>query len=164
VKAALSRRRDERGQALLIALGFVAMFGVIAASLGSYATANLMSSERLRNVRSAQFAVDGAVKTAVNWAQSDANIPASAVSATTNCFRSQSINGVTVQVVCQATAPGPATPPTSGVTVQTVTFYGCRSTVPTCDASTALLVAQAQISRVLSVTRSLTVTSWSVKK
>jgi len=155
--------RQEEGQALFIALAFIACFGVVAASLGRYATVNLMASERLRETRSVQFAADGAVQTALNWARLDANVPL-AGRAPTSCFPPQALNGVSIRVECSATVAVPTVPPIPGVLVQTVTFQACRSSVSVCQASSALLVAEAQIRRVITspASRTLTVTAWSV--
>lgn len=61
------RLRDgEEGSALLLALGFLAFFGLLIPALLSYATTNVLVSQRLRDQRATIYAagsgVDGAIQ------------------------------------------------------------------------------------------------------
>jgi len=68
--------RDEDGQALVLALAFLAFFGLVIAALLSFASASLLSTSQLREQRSATYAADGAVEAAINLARGDRNIGA----------------------------------------------------------------------------------------
>jgi hypothetical protein len=58
-------RRDERGQVLMLTVGFVAFIGVVAVALGSFITSNFLASGSLKQVRANQFAAEGAVDAAI---------------------------------------------------------------------------------------------------
>ncbi|MDP9224073.1 MAG: hypothetical protein M3P18_09485 [Actinomycetota bacterium] len=59
------RIRDEGGQALLLALGFLALFGVAVSAMLSFAEASVLTTERLRDQRTAVYAADGATDAAI---------------------------------------------------------------------------------------------------
>lgn len=162
-----ARRRDESGQTLLLALGFLTFFGVICAGLLNFAFTNFRSSVNLRDVRSVQFAADGAVDAAINRARFDttAGFP---IQNGTGCLPTTTLNHQSIYVDCSATVSG---------SVSTVTLLACRSSVSSpCPASSAVLRAQVTIDRtplpgcpVNPIPTSpqctpVTVKAWSVKK
>jgi hypothetical protein len=59
-------RREEDGAVLLMVLAFVTFVGVLAVAVLNYATTNSLATARLRPVRAAQSAADGATEGAVN--------------------------------------------------------------------------------------------------
>src|SRR5438270_2662911 len=95
----IARSRDEDGAVLLIALGFLAFIGVVAAALMSYATTNIRETATLRDIRSREYAANGVVDAAINKIRSSysglSNIP--------NCLAplTPPINGVDLRVDCQ---------------------------------------------------------------
>lgn len=134
----LARRREENGQTLLLALGFMTLFGVICAGLLNFAFTNLRSSISLRDVRGVQFAADGAVDTAINRARFDttAGFP---IQNATGCLPTTTFNNQSLYVDCSASVSG---------SVSTVTLLACRSSVSSpCPASSAVLRAQVAIDR-----------------
>ena len=68
--------RDEEGQALVLALAFLAFFGLVIAALLSFASASMLSASQLREQRSAAYTADGAIDAAINVARSDRNVGA----------------------------------------------------------------------------------------
>jgi hypothetical protein len=68
--------RDQEGQALVLALAFLAFFGLVIAALLSFAGANVLATSQLRQQRSATYAADGATDAAINIARADRNIGA----------------------------------------------------------------------------------------
>jgi hypothetical protein len=69
-------RRDESGQALLLALGFLVFFGLVVGALMSFVGANVLATERLRDQRSTAYAADGAADAAIQIARVDPSIGA----------------------------------------------------------------------------------------
>jgi Tfp pilus assembly protein PilX len=98
-----STRRDETGQVLLMALGFLTFVGVISVSLLSYATTNVRATVSLRQLRATEFAADGAVEGAINKLRN--TVPPSCGA---NYFvaTSSGLNNQPVVVDC-AVIPGP---------------------------------------------------------
>jgi hypothetical protein len=68
--------RDQDGQALVLALAFLAFFGLVIAALLSFAGANVLATSQLREQRSETYAADGATDAAINIARTDRNIGA----------------------------------------------------------------------------------------
>ena len=52
------RARDEDGQALLLALGFMVFFGLVIGAMLTFAGASIRSTERLRDQRSTVYAAE----------------------------------------------------------------------------------------------------------
>jgi type II secretory pathway pseudopilin PulG len=57
--------RDEDGQSLLLALGFLLFCGVLIAAMISFAQASVLATERLREQRAVVYAADGAIDAAI---------------------------------------------------------------------------------------------------
>lgn len=60
--------RDEKGQALILALAFLMFFGLVIGLMLSLADASVMSSRQLRDQRSTVYAADGATDAAIQIA------------------------------------------------------------------------------------------------
>ena len=60
--------RDEKGQALILALAFLMFFGLVIGLMLSLAGASVMSSSQLREQRSTVYAADGATDGAIQVA------------------------------------------------------------------------------------------------
>lgn len=63
------RVRDEEGQALLLALGFLLFFGLVIGALLGFAESSTLATERLRDQRSTVYAADGATDAAIQVAR-----------------------------------------------------------------------------------------------
>jgi type II secretory pathway pseudopilin PulG len=70
------RARDEDGQALLLALGFMVFFGLVIGAMLTFAGASIRSSERLREQRSTVYAADGAIDAAIQAGRADTTVGA----------------------------------------------------------------------------------------
>lgn len=125
MKSSPRARRDDQGYVLLLALGFVTFVGVIAVALVSYTTTNLRATVNLRQLRSEQFAADGAVDGAINVVRNHTS------PATANCFGA-TLNQLSIRVDCSGPLPD-------------VTFTACPAGVGACTPSSAVLVAQVTI-------------------
>jgi hypothetical protein len=98
--------RDQDGQALVLALAFLAFFGLVIAALLSFAGANVLATSQLREQRSATYAADGATDAAINIARTDRNIGAFGA---VPCMDSSSFtvaapDGTTAAVTCVSLA------------------------------------------------------------
>ncbi len=56
------KAREEEGQVLLLALGFLVFFGLVIGSTLTFAQASLLSTGRLREQRDTVYAADGAIR------------------------------------------------------------------------------------------------------
>ena len=70
------RVRDEEGQALVLALGFLVFFGLVIGAMLTFAGASIRSTERLREQRSSVYAADGAIDAAIQVGRTDTTIGA----------------------------------------------------------------------------------------
>jgi type II secretory pathway pseudopilin PulG len=68
--------RDEKGQALILALAFMMFFGLIIGVLLSLASSSVLSSSQLREQRSTVYAADGATDAAIQVALKNIGIGA----------------------------------------------------------------------------------------
>ena len=66
--------RDEQGQVLLLALGFLVFFGLVIGATLTFAEASLLSTQRLREQRSTVYAADGAIDAAIQVGRSDTGV------------------------------------------------------------------------------------------
>src|SRR6476646_2570460 len=60
--------RDQRGQALILALAFLMFFGLVIGVLLSLASSSILSTRQLRQQRSTVYAADGATDAAIHVA------------------------------------------------------------------------------------------------
>jgi hypothetical protein len=67
------RLRDEEGSALLLALGFLAFFGLLIPAVLSYATTSVLVTQRLRDQRLTIYAAGGAVDGAILYVRDNNN-------------------------------------------------------------------------------------------
>jgi len=70
------RARDEEGQALVLALGFLVFFGLVIGAMLTFAGASVRSTERLREQRSTVYAADGAIDAAIQVGRTDTTVGA----------------------------------------------------------------------------------------
>ncbi|MCU1392488.1 MAG: hypothetical protein JWM34_916 [Ilumatobacteraceae bacterium] len=69
-----AHRHDDRGAALLLAIGFVVMIGAISAGLAAMVTSGVTNQTTLVAVRDRQYAADGAVETAIAEVRHDITV------------------------------------------------------------------------------------------
>ncbi|MEA2580265.1 MAG: hypothetical protein QOE83_1157 [Actinomycetota bacterium] len=146
--------RDEDGQVLLLALGFLLFFGLVIGAMLTFGEASVLSTARLREQRANVYAADGAIDAAIQVGRSDTGVgaygdprcqppPPPATSATPTLLSTTSTdNGVTTvaKVVCNWSADplqpdrtvtftssvGTATP----IVRATVVYHDSGGTVP----------------------------------
>jgi Flp pilus assembly protein TadG len=70
------RVRDEDGQVLLLALGFLLFFGLVIGAMLTFAGASVLAAERLREQRATVYAADGAIDAAIQVGRSDTGVGA----------------------------------------------------------------------------------------
>jgi type II secretory pathway pseudopilin PulG len=70
------RARDEDGQVLLLALGFLLFFGLVIGAMLTFAGASVLGAQRLREQRATVYAADGAIDAAIQVARSDTGVGA----------------------------------------------------------------------------------------
>lgn len=93
-------RRDDSGAALLIALGFVSLFGLAIAAILSFADTSLRAADTIQAQRNEVYAADAAVEKVIADIRSNAN---AGKFGGTPCDQSvPDLNGFTVQVTCTA--------------------------------------------------------------
>jgi hypothetical protein len=67
VEPRVRRARGERGASLMIALGFLALFGALIPVIVNLGTTNLVDEQKLNGQRSAVYAADGATDAALQY-------------------------------------------------------------------------------------------------
>ena len=70
------RVRDEEGQVLLLALGFLLFFGLVIGAMLTFAGASVLGTQRLREQRATVYSTDGAIDAAIQVARSDTGVGA----------------------------------------------------------------------------------------
>ncbi len=94
------RLREEDGQALLLALAFLAFFGVVIAVVLGFAEASVMKTTQLREQRAVTYAADGAMEGAIQLGRWD--LAVGAFGANPCVTYSVTLNGKTATVTCES--------------------------------------------------------------
>jgi Flp pilus assembly protein TadG len=104
----VNAHRDQSGQALLLALGFLVFFGLVVGALMAFVGANVLATERLHEQRSTAYAADGAVDAAIQIARLD---PAVGAFGATPCMHASAFtttastsDGTVTTVTCTSLA------------------------------------------------------------
>ena len=160
-------RHEDRGAALILAIGFVVMIGAISAGLAGLVTSSVNNRVGLIRVRDRQYAADGALEQAVAAVRRsiDTNGAGCSLGATANGTNTATLNGVAIRVdwrnACGVTriADGLL------VSQQNVIFLACADSGAACTDAGAIITAQVNFERQASgpVTRTA-VQSWSVNQ
>jgi hypothetical protein len=96
------RARDESGQALLLALGFLFFFGVVIAAILYLADASTRSTVNLRDQRDTIYVADGATEAAIQYGRVTPQVGAfGAVPCMGVPNFSLTMNGKTATVTCE---------------------------------------------------------------
>jgi Flp pilus assembly protein TadG len=94
--------REEDGQVLLLALGFLFFFGLVIPLMLSFANASVLASQRLREQRNAAYAADGATEAAIQYARTHPTVGSFGVNP---CLAfTTTINNLTATVNCTSLA------------------------------------------------------------
>jgi hypothetical protein len=99
----VKKLREETGQALIIALGFMFFFALVIGVVLWFAEASVRTTENLREQRNIVYAADGAMDAAIQYGRWNLSVgafgavPCMAVSPYT-----QTLNGQTATVTCES--------------------------------------------------------------
>lgn len=140
-------RRDERGAAMLMCLGFIAFVGAITPALLDYTSTNLRATVKLRELRAGNYAADAFAELAIAKFRQDRNLAACSPSVALG--DATTINTQRMRVQCTGTSLD-------------LTVTVCPATAA-CTASDARLVATVRFGDA-TPTSSTKITSWSVRK
>lgn len=156
-----ARAGDESGAILLLALGFLAFFGLVSVVLLDYVRTNQRATIVLRPIRSAQFAADGAIEGAINRMRQfrpDATAPCGV--GTSFYTVKPPLNGQDVVLTCTNPTVVAASPPTLEVT-----FTAKCPTAGTaaCPSGVAMITAKVRFTGTPPAV-SATVLNWSVRR
>jgi hypothetical protein len=149
----------ERGAALIIAIAFMMMIGVVSAGLLAFITTSVNARPRLDAVRNRQYAADAAIEYSIARVRGvGANGPA-----LTSCAGpdTQTSNSVTIRVECTDVPIS-----VNGFLQRNVVFVACLSSAANCT-NEAIIRAQvnyeATFSSPIVVTKTY-IQSWSVNR
>ena len=133
--------RDERGAALILAIGFVIIVGAVAATLYTPLNSGLRNRVNLDNARNREYAADGGIQYAIAYVRT--NMPANSGVFSGAGFDacgpySYSLNGFTMSVAC---APK-STTSIGGYLQRDVVFTAYCVSGPNCNSSAPIIRAQ----------------------
>lgn len=97
-----ARLGDERGAALLLALGFLVFFSLVIAAVLGFAEASVRNTTNLREQRNTVYAADGAMDGAIQYARSHPEV--GAFGATPCITYTVTLNGKAASVSCASFA------------------------------------------------------------
>jgi hypothetical protein len=133
LRTRLAPRRDEHGVAIVLALAFVVLVGVVTAALLSSLTSAVNDRLTLDTVRDRQYAAEAGVEKAVAAVRAlggnftDCGAP-----------RTSSLNGIAIRVECTYLP----TITRTGFLQRNVVFTSCVDTGVACTATTTMIRAQ----------------------
>jgi hypothetical protein len=155
---------EDRGAALLVAIGFVLMIGAITAGLSSLVTSSMNNRLTLEVVRDREYAADGAIEDAIVDVRARIDGGATTCSSAGGTSTS-TINGAAIRVewqpVCEALLGA------EGIVVvqHDVAFAACPDTGSTCTAADVIISAQVNFEQdAAGVVAHTFVQSWSVQR
>lgn len=148
--------RDEQGVAIVLALAFIVLVGVITTALLSSLTSAVNNRVTLDKVRDREYAADAAIEGAIARVRGLTNI------SRTPCGGPDTpaaTNGISIRVDCTDTGI-----PSGGVIIRNVVFTACLNTNTACTNASAITRAQANYEQPDGATTptSVTVQQWSV--
>ena len=150
-------RRDEQGVALVLALSFMVLIGVVTTALLSSLISSVGQRSQLDDVRNRQYAAEAAVEGAIASARAT---PASAGLGATCTSPSRSLNGITIHVDC-TNIPIPTR---TGFTQANTVFTSCVGS-STCTTANTIVRAQVNYESAdgTTITKSY-IQSWTVNR
>ena len=157
-------QHPDSGAALLLAVGFVVMIGVISAALAGLATSSLNNRNSLELLRNRQYAADGAVETAIS------QVRASTCGSASGSLVDSTMNSISIRVDWTNVCGVIQSPDGIIVTQRNVIFSACLDTGAQCSdlavpAVPVIIRAQVNFQQAsgASVTKTY-VQSWSVNR
>ncbi|MEY2581961.1 MAG: hypothetical protein QOE09_1810 [Ilumatobacteraceae bacterium] len=153
----LPRDQQDRGSALLLAIGFVLMVGAISAGLAALATSSMNNRATLQLVRNRQYAADGAIEQSISQVRAfTCATPGGSIPATLNSVAIR-VDWVNACGVVKSADTGTV------VSQRNVIFsaYCKNPTDATCNFTDVIIRAQVNFQELPSATY---VQSWSVNR
>ena len=158
------REHEDRGAALLLAVGFVVMIGAIAGGLAGLATSGVNNRTTLELVRNREYAADGAIENAISQVRS-------LTCASANGFTTDaSMNSISIRVDWVNACGVVQSSDGSVVSQRNVIFSACLNTGSACS-DTAVppipVIIRAQVNFQQALVGAVTKTyvqSWSVNR
>ena len=160
-------RHEDRGAALILAIGFVVMIGAISAGLAGLVTSSINNRVGLVRVRDRQYAADGAIEQAIAVVRRsmDKNGAGCSKGAPANDTSSSMLNDVTIRVDWRNACGVTRTADGLLVSQHNVIFLACADVGTACTDDGAIITTQVNFEQQVSgrVTRTA-VQSWSVNQ
>ncbi len=153
-----ARPHEDSGAALLLAIGFVVMIGMISAGLAALATSSLENRDTLEMVRNRQYAADGAIEQAIVQASSFTcdTVPNTPIVNT--------LNGVSIRVDWLNACRSVTTSDDSPYLQRNVIFSACVNTGSPCNDVDVIIRAQVNFEPASGPVTRTNVQSWSVNR
>jgi hypothetical protein len=129
-------QRDEQGVALVLALAFTVLVGLVTSALLSSLASAVNERSTLDTVRDRQYAADGAVQQAIATVRG-VGAPGPGLAACGGPY-TRALNGITIRVDC-TNVP---TLTRTGYVQRNVVFTSCVSTGVACTTATTIVRAQ----------------------
>ena len=126
-----TRRRDERGASLVLAIIFVFAVGLALVAIGGLATSSLRNTSNLQQLRSSEASAETATTVAIRFVQATSTNPVAMAS----CLPVASVDSTWVYCMKSSTAPPPGYS-------RLVDFYACPSVAICAGSPTLILHAQ----------------------
>ncbi len=160
------RARGEDGVALVWALAFMVLVGVVVFFVLGYVTTSIRSTNALSDQRSALYNVDGAVNNAIRYVQNDSSLSRGAINGQPCNFTGTGANGVNALDVSVSCTPIPGsgvplgTSSAPGFAILTMAPYHGQAPTSGCvNVNNELGIVQVQNSKLLQVTGNVYVNS-----
>jgi len=156
-------RRDEQGVALVLALSFMVLVGLVTSALLSSLMSSVSQRAVLDNLRNRQYAADGAVEQSIARVRGLAAPGAGLTTCGTGSPETYTLNGVTVRVDC-TNVP---TLTRTGFLQRNVVFTSCVSNGSPCTTANTIVRAQVNYEAIDAETPTITKTSiqsWTVSR
>lgn len=159
------RRPGERvqhadsGAALLLAVGFVLMFGAISGGLASLAANSVNNRNTLEILRNREYSADGAIENAISQARlRGACLPASGT------IVDATMNSVSIRVDWVESCPSVLSSNSTPFAQRNVVFLACLNTGPSCLATDVITRAQVNFEPANLPATKTFVQSWNVRR
>ena len=159
----MRRRRDEQGVALVLALSFMVLVGLVTSALLSSLISSVNQRGVLDNVRNRQYAADAAVEKEIARVRALGGLGAGSAPCEPPTPITYPLNGYTIRVDC-TNVP---TQTLTGFAQRNVVFTSCIATSSPCTTADTIVRAQVNYEGQGSATPTITRTyiqSWTVAR
>lgn len=153
---------SDRGAALILAIAFVVMVGLISGGLAAMVTSSLNNRNALELVRNRQYAADAVVEQAITTVRAQSGTPL-ALCSTAAGSMVETFNGVAIHVdwrnACGVVQGSDGTV----VAQRNVIFSACPNTGSACTEAAVILRAQVNFEQSSGAVTRTYIQSWSVR-